>query len=115
MKCPNCRTYMCYICREPVLRVGYDHFCQHAYDSCRRCYKCPLWTRNDEREDQARVQEVATNEAGRLWEQTLLQRISNADADVSDSIPIVNVDELLQAGDTKKTSRPGLFGRLKKR
>lgn len=126
IKCPACRQHMCYICRFPgaflyesafrltivaltssltsVPRHGYDHFCQHAYDSCRSCSKCPLWTRNDEKMDSERIEEVATNIANKLWGEALLREAERTP---------VNVQELIEAGNTKR--RPGLFGRLTNR
>jgi hypothetical protein len=98
MKCPSCRCHMCYVCRSPVQRQGYDHFCQHSYDSCKKCTKCPLWTRNDEKTDRRRVAQVATNEANRIWELSLLGSQS-----AHNERPPVDLDQLLNGVQT--TSR----------
>jgi hypothetical protein len=98
MKCPSCRSHMCYVCRAPVQRQGYDHFCQHSYDSCKKCTNCPLWTRNDEKTDSRRVVQVATNEANRIWELSLLgSQSAHSDR------PPVDLDQLLNGIQT--TSR----------
>ena len=70
--CPSCRILICYICSERVPRKGYEHFCNHSYDSCSiRCGKCPLWTTHDEDADQQRLIAL-TNHANRAWERALL-------------------------------------------
>lgn len=54
MKCPECSTYMCYICKEQI--DGYSHFCQHVRtpaalggaSACDKCDKCDLWKCHDE-------------------------------------------------------------------
>ena len=95
-----------------------DHFCQHAYDSCNRCSKCPLWTRNDDKVDKARVTQVAINEANRQWEQTLLRLHESSNNNIAaESEVTVNVDELLNAGETEKkeSRRSRWLRRLKRR
>ena len=109
MKCPMCKTYMCYICRVPVPKNGYDHFCQHSYDTCRKCNFCPLWTKNDETVDQARVTAVANDEAHRLWEEALLNNSTG-----TDKVP-VNPDELINAGQKKQSRRSKWKNLLKKK
>ena len=105
--------------RCPQIRSGMlDHFCQHAYDSCRKCNKCPLWTRLDERNDKARVALVAQNEANRLWEESLLQQRtdrtpSGPNGEVGGPHAPVNVNVLIQAGAPE--SRRARWLRLLKR
>lgn len=72
LRCPGCRVYICYICRGILPKKGYTHFCQHKYDTCDLCSKCPLWTSQDEQKDQERLRQVATDETNRIWEDTLL-------------------------------------------
>jgi len=59
IKCPACRTTVCYICRQVVPTKGYDHFCVHAYDVCpHECGKCVLWTTQDDQVDSAAMEAV---------------------------------------------------------
>jgi hypothetical protein len=73
MTCPSCRNAMCYICRKPVGKCGYEHFCQHSYDSCSQCNKCPLWTLKDDARDRAHLRQVVVEHANRVWENSLLR------------------------------------------
>jgi hypothetical protein len=81
MTCPSCRKAMCYICRKPVELKGYEHFCQHAYDSCNQndvngndpCNKCPLWTLQDDARDREHLRQVAVTHANRVWGESLLR------------------------------------------
>jgi hypothetical protein len=74
MTCPSCRNTMCYICRKPVEKRGYEHFCQHSYDSCsQQCNKCPLWTLKDDARDREHLRQVAVEHANRVWEESLLR------------------------------------------
>jgi hypothetical protein len=73
MTCPSCRNTMCYICRKPVERRGYEHFCQHSYDSCSQCNKCPLWTLQDDARDREHLRQVAVEHANRVWGESLLR------------------------------------------
>jgi hypothetical protein len=73
MTCSSCRNTMCYICRKPVERRGYEHFCQHSYDSCSQCNKCPLWTLQDDARDREHLRQVAVEHANRVWGESLLR------------------------------------------
>jgi hypothetical protein len=73
MTCPSCRNAMCYICRKPVEKRGYGHFCQHSYDSCSQCNKCPLWTLQDDARDREHLRQVAVEHANRVWGESLLR------------------------------------------
>ena len=70
MTCPLCRRFTCYICREAV--KGYEHFCRHSSDSCDKCNKCPLWTKEDDARDLKYLRQVAEAHANRLWGDSLL-------------------------------------------
>jgi len=83
MRCPCCRTCVCYICGQRVPTKGYDHFCIHNDDVCsKKCGKCVLWTNHDDVHDQERLRTIATTEANRAWEESLLQ----------DQVPAAQVD-----------------------
>ena len=98
IRCPSCRTAVCYICRQKVENRGYKHFCVHSYDSCNQnCGKCSLWTNKDDKVDQERLRLVATNEANRMWEESLL-------GDDSSTVVELDVERLLQQPGTRKAA-----------
>ena len=109
IRCPSCRTAVCYICRQKVESRGYDHFCVHSYDSCnQKCGKCSLWTNKDDKVDQERLRLVATNEANRMWEQSLLG------SDDSSAVVELDVERLLQPPKTSSSSSSSKAGPKKK-
>jgi hypothetical protein len=94
LKCPSCKTAICYVCREVIPTHGYAHFCTHKQGGCIACLgtSCPLWTRveDDNRRDLAEMRARGLDEANRIWEESLL-------SDHSHRIEIcVDVDSLLQ-------------------
>lgn len=78
LKCPSCKTAICYICRNVVPTQGYEHFCIHKQGGCGACLglHCPLWTQadDDNRRDTAEMRARGLDEANRIWEESLLQQ-----------------------------------------
>ncbi|KAF1979989.1 hypothetical protein BU23DRAFT_548205 [Bimuria novae-zelandiae CBS 107.79] len=64
-----CGYSMCYICREGLVGVGYQHFCQHFRavpgSKCTECEKCDLYRVEDEDVVVRRAKESAEKE---WWE-----------------------------------------------
>ena len=60
---------MCYVCREGLAGVGYQHFCQHFRavpgSKCTECDKCDLYRVEDEETVVSRAKERAEKE---WWE-----------------------------------------------
>ncbi|TPX68011.1 hypothetical protein CcCBS67573_g07315 [Chytriomyces confervae] len=67
MTCPTCKFIMCYICRQDISTVGYNHFCNHFRlipgSTCTECDKCDLYATQ---EDESTLKKVA-EEAEREW------------------------------------------------
>ena len=76
LKCPSCKTAICYICRSVIPAQGYGHFCVHQHGGCAACVGvyCPLWTEvdDDNRRDIAEMRARGLDEANRIWEESLL-------------------------------------------
>jgi hypothetical protein len=94
LKCPSCKTAICYVCRNIIPNQGYEHFCIHQQGGCVACQGtyCPLWTQvdDDNRRDTAEIRARGLDEANRIWEESLLLEHSRG-------IEIcVDVDSLLQ-------------------
>ncbi|KAL5413992.1 hypothetical protein PMIN04_009203 [Paraphaeosphaeria minitans] len=62
----TCGYAMCYVCREGLAGVGYQHFCQHFRAmpgaKCAECEKCDLYRVEDEGVTIARARERAERE-----------------------------------------------------
>lgn len=62
----TCGYAMCYVCREGLAGVGYQHFCQHFRavpgSRCAECDKCDLYRVEDEAVVVARAKERAERE-----------------------------------------------------
>lgn len=90
LKCPSCKTAICYICRKVIPTQGYEHFCIHKQGGCIDCLGCycPLWTQvdDDNQRDMAEMRARGLDEANRIWEESLLQQTEIR----------VDVDSLLQ-------------------
>lgn len=90
LKCPSCKTAICYICRKVIPTQGYEHFCIHKQGGCGDClgHFCPLWTQvdDDNQRDMAEMRARGLDEANRIWEESLLQQTEIR----------VDVDSLLQ-------------------
>ena len=60
---------MCYLCREDLTEVGYNHFCPHLHavpgTPCDRCDKCFLY----HTEDEDKVAKAAGRRAAEEWDQ----------------------------------------------
>jgi len=96
VRCPHCRTIMCYVCRQTLpANAGYQHFCHHRARNESRCHqscgKCPLWRAMDQqtKQDEERRQNIARDVANRAWEELLLSG-DNDGAQVQQ-----NIDRLL--------------------
>ena len=86
--CPTCETYFCYLCLEPLDRVGYRHYCRHERSTtvngeqvCDKCHKCPLFTPHEETKEWQRVKDVATDELNRIWQDLLLSPLASSEHD----------------------------------
>ncbi|CAB9519213.1 IBR domain [Seminavis robusta] len=94
LKCPSCKTAICYICRQVIPTQGYEHFCIHKQGGCAACLgmHCPLWTQvdDDNRRDMAEMRTRGLDEANRIWEESLLSEYSKG-TEIR-----VDVDQLLQ-------------------
>ncbi|KAI8613536.1 hypothetical protein BC830DRAFT_468503 [Chytriomyces sp. MP71] len=67
MTCPTCRFVMCYVCRQDISGVGYQHFCNHFRivpgTKCTECELCDLYVTQ---EDEGALEKVA-KQAEREW------------------------------------------------
>lgn len=90
LKCPSCKTAICYICKKVIPTQGYEHFCIHKQGGCAACIglHCPLWTQvdDDNKRDMVEMRARGLDEANRIWEESLLQQTEIR----------VDVDSLLQ-------------------
>jgi len=79
LKCPRCKTAVCYVCRHIIPKQGYEHFCIHEQGGCADCFgrHCPLWTMegDDDQRDFAEMKARGLDEANRIWEQSLLHKL----------------------------------------
>lgn len=98
LKCPSCKTAICYVCRHVIPHQGYEHFCIHKQGGCGDCLgrSCPLWTveGDDDRRDLADMRARGLDEANRIWEQSLLDGLPGGGGN---SVEIrVDVDKLME-------------------
>ena len=104
LKCPSCKTAICYICRNVIPTQGYEHFCIHKQGGCGDCLglHCPLWTveGDDDRRDLAAMRARGLDEANRIWENSL------TDGQLGVEIR-VDVDKLLQQPAESDTKHMG--------
>jgi TRIAD3 protein (E3 ubiquitin-protein ligase RNF216) len=64
MKCPNCKTLSCYLCRQKI--SGYEHFCRTPHCDHSSCNKCILFTKSVHQDDNRARREAALKEQEKL-------------------------------------------------
>jgi hypothetical protein len=69
MKCANCKTVMCYCCRQGVPGMGYDHFSVDQEKDQSKKSKCLLWTsaQEDSERELALIRDKIYRMAHELW------------------------------------------------